>query len=84
MIMGPNRTGKSTMVCAIAIGRRWRRNVLGRAKDVAAFVRQVYDSGSIGIELNGKPGCKNVIIKRGISRNDKKSDWFIDRQKTTQ
>ncbi|KAE8222455.1 hypothetical protein CF326_g8373, partial [Tilletia indica] len=66
------------MVCAIALGRRWRRNVLGRAKDVAAFVRQGHDFGSIEIELKGKPGCKNVIIKRGISRNDKKGDWFID------
>ncbi|KAE8264203.1 hypothetical protein A4X09_0g7033 [Tilletia walkeri] len=39
------------MVCAIALGRRWRRNVVGRAKDVAAFVRQSYDFGSIEIEL---------------------------------
>ncbi|KAE8232501.1 hypothetical protein CF326_g2468, partial [Tilletia indica] len=84
MIIGPNGTGKSTIVCAIALGLGWRPNVLGRAKDVAAFVKQGYDFGSIEIELKGKPGSKNVVIKREISRNDNKSDWFIDRQKTTQ
>ncbi|KAE8270048.1 hypothetical protein A4X09_0g2291 [Tilletia walkeri] len=84
MIIGPNGTGKSTIVCAIALGLGWRPNVLGRAKDVAAFVKQGYDFGSIEIELKGKPRSKNVVIKREISRNDNKSDWFIDRQKTTQ
>ncbi|CAD6929087.1 unnamed protein product, partial [Tilletia controversa] len=84
MIIGPNGTGKSTIVCAIALGLGWRPNVLGRAKDVAAFVKQGYDDGAIEIELKGRPGTKNVVIRREITRADNRSDWFLDRQKTTQ
>ncbi|KAK0530042.1 Structural maintenance of chromosomes protein 5 [Tilletia horrida] len=84
MIIGPNGTGKSTIVCAIALGLGWRPHVLGRAKDVAAFVKQGYDTGSIEVELKGKPGQRNLKIRREISRKDNQSDWYIDGQKTTQ
>ncbi|KAK0563559.1 Structural maintenance of chromosomes protein 5 [Tilletia horrida] len=84
MIIGPNGTGKSTIVCAIALGLGWKPNVLGRAKDVAAFVKQGYDTSSITIELKGKPGQRNLIIRRDIGRHNNQSDWFLDGQKTTQ
>ncbi|KAJ2339922.1 Structural maintenance of chromosomes protein 5, partial [Coemansia sp. RSA 2618] len=37
MIIGPNGTGKSTLVCAIALGLGGRPSLLGRAKDISEF-----------------------------------------------
>jgi len=83
MIIGPNGTGKSTIVCAIALGLGLRPNVLGRAKDVASFVKQGKDRGVIEIELKGKPRQRGPTIRREISRSDNKSDWYLNGQKTT-
>lgn len=38
MIIGPNGTGKSTLVCAICLGLGWSSEHLGRAKELSAFV----------------------------------------------
>ncbi|PWN95840.1 P-loop containing nucleoside triphosphate hydrolase protein, partial [Tilletiopsis washingtonensis] len=84
MVIGPNGTGKSTVVCAIALGLGWKPAVLGRAKDVAAYVKQGYDDGSIEIELKGPKGKSNLIIKRFISKRDNKSDWQLNGKKSTQ
>ena len=35
MIMGPNGTGKSTVVCAMCLGLNGNTNLLGRAKEVS-------------------------------------------------
>ncbi|CAG8478217.1 10797_t:CDS:10 [Diversispora eburnea] len=39
MIIGPNGTGKSTIVCAIALGLGWNTSLLGRAKEISDFVK---------------------------------------------
>ncbi|KAJ8610725.1 hypothetical protein MRB53_038367 [Persea americana] len=45
MIIGPNGTGKSTIVCAICLGLGWSPSHLGRAKEPSAF-RQAWSETS--------------------------------------
>lgn len=83
MIVGPNGTGKSTIVCAIALGLGWKPAVLGRAKDIASFVKQGYQDGWIEIELKGLAGEDNVTIKRLISRKNNSSEWRLNGRTST-
>ncbi|CAO1638909.1 unnamed protein product [Sympodiomycopsis kandeliae] len=84
MIIGPNGTGKSTIVCAIALGLGWKPGVLGRAKDVASYVKQGYDKGWIEIELKAPLGQNsNIVIRRFIERDNNSSDWRINGKKAT-
>lgn len=84
MIIGPNGTGKSSVVCAIALGLGWKPNVLGRAKDVASFVKQGHEDGTIELELKGKnDGRDNLVIERKIFTKDNRSEWRLNGKKAT-
>lgn len=78
MILGPNGTGKSTVVCAIALGLGWKPSVLGRAKDVASYVKLGYEQGWVEIELQGRPGEPNVVVRRILFRTSNTSDWQLN------
>ncbi|ORZ06802.1 P-loop containing nucleoside triphosphate hydrolase protein [Lobosporangium transversale] len=83
MIIGPNGTGKSTIVCALALGLGWNTNLLGRAKDISEFVKHGYDKGWIEIVLCNRNGS-NVAIKRHINKNNNTSVWKINGENKTQ
>ncbi|KAH7032081.1 hypothetical protein BKA57DRAFT_497617 [Linnemannia elongata] len=83
MIIGPNGTGKSTIVCALALGLGWNTNLLGRAKDISEFVKHGSDKGWIEIVLCNKNGS-NVTIKRNINKNNNHSIWKINGENKTQ
>ncbi|KAF9904767.1 Structural maintenance of chromosomes protein 5 [Linnemannia zychae] len=83
MIIGPNGTGKSTIVCALALGLGWNTNLLGRAKDISEFVKHGSDKGWIEIVLCNKNGS-NVIIKRHINKNNNTSVWKINGENKSQ
>lgn len=53
MVIGPNGTGKSTLVCAICLGLGWGTQHLGRAKDLGEFVKHGCAKATIEIELKG-------------------------------
>ena len=55
MIIGPNGTGKSTLVCAICLGLGWETKHLGRAKDISEFVKHGTKKAIIEIELAKDP-----------------------------
>ncbi|KAG0148020.1 hypothetical protein CROQUDRAFT_670156 [Cronartium quercuum f. sp. fusiforme G11] len=63
MIIGPNGTGKSSLICAIALGLGYSTSVLERANDLKHYLKQGTDVGFVEVELKGKPGQRNVIIK---------------------
>lgn len=75
VIIGPNGTGKSTVVCAICLGMGGKPVVLGRAGSVSDFIKYGKNQATIEIELNNKKG-KNYVIRRIIYRSNQ-SDWFI-------
>lgn len=78
MIIGPNGTGKSTVVCAICLGLGGRPEILGRAKMPSDFIRHGATSASIIIELQGHLNKPNITIKRTIEA--KNSTWYLNRR----
>ncbi|KAJ1728229.1 Structural maintenance of chromosomes protein 5, partial [Coemansia biformis] len=81
MIIGPNGTGKSTIVCAIALGLGEKTSVLGRAKDVSEFVKHGHERANIAITLAGTDGP--VRICREIIREGNKSVWQLNGRSAT-
>ncbi|KAJ5484801.1 hypothetical protein N7539_004789 [Penicillium diatomitis] len=79
MVIGPNGTGKSTLVCAICLGLGWGPQHLGRAKDLGEFVKHGCAEAKIEIELSGQPKYSlNPIICRTIKRDGNKSSFTIN------
>jgi chromosome segregation ATPase len=79
MVIGPNGTGKSTLVCAICLGLGWSSEHLGRAKDLNLFVKNGSEQAEIEIELAAGPGMTtNPVVRRLIRRSDGKSVFSIN------
>lgn len=83
MIIGPNGTGKSTLVCAICLGLGWETKHLGRAKEISEFVKHGASKATIEIELAADPARqrKNPVITTKISREGNKVEYLIDGRK---
>ncbi|KAJ3191489.1 Structural maintenance of chromosomes protein 5 [Irineochytrium annulatum] len=77
-LAGPNGTGKSAIVCAIALGLAGKPEVLGRAKDIKDFVRKGEEDAIIEIELKRRTKKGNIIIERHLSASNNKSTWVLD------
>lgn len=105
MIIGPNGTGKSTLVCAICLGLGWSPQVchinvvlsivgtvteklqhLGRAKDVAEYVKHGCHEGMIEIELAKRPKDRggNPVVRRVIKREGNKSQFYVNGKQAPQ
>ncbi|MCJ1308741.1 Structural maintenance of chromosomes protein 5 [Agyrium rufum] len=84
MVIGPNGTGKSTLVCAICIGLGWDTVTLGRAKDIADYVKHGSRDATIEIELKGtsKDG-HNPAVKCYIERKDNRCAYYINRKQVS-
>ncbi|KAG7400746.1 Structural maintenance of chromosomes protein 5 [Phytophthora boehmeriae] len=80
LILGPNGTGKSSIVCALCVGLAGSTRLLGRADKVGQFVRHEKESGYTEIELYFKNG--NKVIRRNIFR-DNKSTWMVNGRDST-
>ena len=74
MVIGPNGTGKSTLVCAICIGLGFKPDLLGRAKELSEFVKRGTNKATVEIELKGTPD--NIIIHRTLVREGAFSSDF--------
>lgn len=77
VIIGPNGTGKSTLVCAMVLGLGGKPAVLGRAKEPRDFIKHGEDEALIETELYGGQGKQNCIIKRKIFQ-DNTSKWWMN------
>ncbi|KAF8477137.1 P-loop containing nucleoside triphosphate hydrolase protein [Kalaharituber pfeilii] len=84
MVIGPNGTGKSTLVCAICLGLGWGPNHLGRAKEVGAYVKHGCKEATIEIELQRKPKAEmNPVVKRIIYENNS-TKFYLNGKPVTQ
>ncbi|KAH9098698.1 hypothetical protein Ae201684P_017909 [Aphanomyces euteiches] len=81
LVIGPNGTGKSSIVCALCVGLGGSTKVLGRADKMGDFVQHEKESGFTEIELFFKK--RNVVIRRNIYR-DNRSTWQIDGKDVSQ
>lgn len=51
VVIGPNGTGKSTIVCAICLGLAGKTSWLGRASQASDFIKYGCNRGKIELEL---------------------------------
>jgi chromosome segregation ATPase len=77
LVIGPNGTGKSSLVCAIAIGLAGEPQLLGRASNIGDYVKRGEESGWIKISLRGNAVGETIIITRKIDRQNR-SEWQIN------
>ncbi|KIW92244.1 uncharacterized protein Z519_07228 [Cladophialophora bantiana CBS 173.52] len=84
MVIGPNGTGKSTLVCAICLGLGWPPSYLGRAKEPAEFIKRGCREAIIEIELQRSARFRtNPIVKRVIQREGNKSKFFVNESQSS-
>jgi len=84
MVIGPNGTGKSSLVCAICIGLGYAAVNLGRAAKFGEFVKHGTDEATIEIELQRRPEDReNYIIKVRVTRDGDKRKWWLNGSETS-
>lgn len=75
MIIGPNGTGKSSLVSAICLGLAGKTSVLSRAAQASEFIKHGTESATIEIELRGTG--RNHVVQRTIRRSGPDL-WVLD------
>ncbi|KAJ8119925.1 hypothetical protein ONZ43_g3233 [Nemania bipapillata] len=84
MVIGPNGTGKSSLVCAICLGLGYHPKHLGRASHVGEFVKHGEESAIIEVELQKRPNDReNHIIRVQINREDNGRRWWLNGKEST-
>ncbi|KAG6841292.1 hypothetical protein C0991_012462 [Blastosporella zonata] len=78
MILGPNGTGKSSIACSICLGLNFPPSILGRASELNSFVKIGKQEGHIEIELKGRKGKGNLVIRRKLSATSKQSSFTLN------
>ncbi|XP_051166122.1 structural maintenance of chromosomes protein 5 [Leptopilina boulardi] len=76
LIIGPNGTGKSTIVCAIVLGLAGKPKVIGRAEKIADYVKAGCQEAKIEIELFESENKTLLITRKFTSHNT--TTWFIN------
>ncbi|GAB4819497.1 hypothetical protein N2152v2_006543 [Parachlorella kessleri] len=78
LVLGPNGTGKSSLVCAICVGLAGGTRLLGRAEEVSSFVRRGTKEGWVEIMLcSGDPG-RPYVIRRSLHADHNSSQWRLN------
>ncbi|XP_052276673.1 structural maintenance of chromosomes protein 5-like [Dreissena polymorpha] len=83
VIIGPNGTGKSTIVCAICLGLAGKPSLLGRANHPTDFIKYGCKKACIELELYNQDG-QNYIVKREISKEAPTNKWWVNGRSATQ
>ncbi len=83
VVVGPNGTGKSSIVCAIAIGLGAHTSLLGRSENLGEFVMNGCDKGFVEIELYTDGAGANTVIRRSMEADKTSSKWLIDSKPAT-
>jgi len=71
MVLGPNGTGKSAIVCATLLVLGGKLKTLERADLLSSYIKNGCEKSLIEIELYD-PKRGNVVIKRIFTKNDSK------------
>ncbi|KAI1504987.1 P-loop containing nucleoside triphosphate hydrolase protein [Biscogniauxia marginata] len=84
MVIGPNGTGKSSLVCAICLGLGYHPKHLGRASHVGEFVKHGKDTATIEVELQKRPHePDNHVIRVQINKEDNGRKWWLNGREST-
>lgn len=78
LVLGPNGTGKSSLVCALCVGLAGGTKLLGRADKVGDFVQRGEKWATVTVTLcTGDPERPELVIQRKI-KTDNSSEWHMD------
>lgn len=80
MIIGPNGTGKSTVVAAIILGLGGNPKTVGRGTKISEYVKHSCSTAVINIYLQNELGKQHIKVSREFDTNDK-SLWKLNDQK---
>uniref|UniRef100_A0A6P7F6B6 Structural maintenance of chromosomes protein 5 n=1 Tax=Diabrotica virgifera virgifera TaxID=50390 RepID=A0A6P7F6B6_DIAVI len=80
MIIGPNGTGKSTMVAAIILGLGGNPKVVGRGTKVSEYVKHNCEHAVINTYLQDKEDNKFIKVTREFDLHDR-TTWKINNRK---
>lgn len=84
MIIGPNGTGKSSLVCAICIGLGYPPAVLGRAQTIGEFVKHGKETAIIEVELQKRPQDRaNYVVRLKIGREQNSRTFWLNSKPAT-
>jgi chromosome segregation ATPase len=84
MVIGPNGTGKSSLVCAICLGLGYPSSVLGRASAFGDFVKHGKEEAVLEVELQKKPeDQQNYIVGLCIKKEDNSRKFAINNNRAT-
>ena len=84
MVIGPNGTGKSSLVCAICLGLGWGPQHLGRATQIGEFIKHGVDEAYIEIELQRRSNeARNHIVRVRIIREGNNREWWLNGKRTS-
>lgn len=84
MVIGPNGTGKSSLVCAICLGLGYPSSVLGRASAFGEFVKHGKDEAEIEVELQKKEDDPdNYVVGLCIRKEDNSRKFSINGSRAT-
>ncbi|KAH8662344.1 structural maintenance of chromosome complex subunit SmcA [Xylariales sp. PMI_506] len=79
MVIGPNGTGKSSLVCALCLGLGYPTKVLGRAQAFGEYVTHGKDVATIEIELQKRPRDRaNHVVRVEITRENNNRSWWLN------
>ncbi|KAJ3359528.1 Structural maintenance of chromosomes protein 5, partial [Allomyces javanicus] len=84
MIIGPNGTGKSTVVCALALGLGYPPKVTGRGTDLYDFVQNGKDQAKIEITLSMGADKEPLVILRTLDKNTRHSSYTVNRKRASE
>ncbi|XP_076261000.1 structural maintenance of chromosomes 5 [Rhynchophorus ferrugineus] len=82
MIVGPNGTGKSTIVAAIILGLGGKVKTIGRGTKVSEYVKRDCEKATINIYLQGEEENSFIKITREFDKNDR-TTWRMNGQRCT-
>ncbi|XP_060572956.1 structural maintenance of chromosomes protein 5-like [Ruditapes philippinarum] len=83
VVIGPNGTGKSTIVCAICLGLAGKTSWLGRAQSPTDFIKYGKSKARIELELYNSDG-DNWTIAREINKEGQQTRWWVNGRAATQ
>jgi structural maintenance of chromosomes protein 5 len=51
VVIGPNGTGKSTILCGVCLALGWDNRILGRSTEIKDYIKHGQPDGSVEVEM---------------------------------